>query len=197
MKIPAILSCLALVSTVGCGPSTPAADSPTTSDLPAKPSPTPEPVAKQNETATPDGGHLPNDEPLVPLKKPASKWQVNGKSLSTVTTSELRDAFVKAGCEAKGDAREGKDLYDRLSFSCQPKGAKGPGDVILVRPSAAPERAKEKAKAPTELDSGDHNLRSSWVYDANADAYLEMSMLDNGKKEQADKLIKAVLKKGN
>ena len=38
-------------------------------------------------------------------------------------------------------------------------------------------------------------MHSSWVYDAEADAYLEMSLLDNGTKEQADKLIKAVLKK--
>lgn len=166
-----------------------------TADIPAQPSPTPEPIAKQNETPDPDGGYISKDEPLVPVQKPASKWQIGGKSMSLATLTEIRDAFNNAGCEPKGDAREGKDLYERLSFSCKPKGAKGPGDVIVVRPSAAPERAKEKAKAPIDLSNGEHNPRSSYVYDPDADTYLEVSLLDHGTKEQADKLIKAVLVK--
>ena len=165
------------------------------SQTPAQPSPTPEPIAKKNETPDEHGGHIANDEPLVALEKPASTWQIGGKSISLASLTEIRDTFTKAGCEPKGDARQGQDLYERLSFSCQPKGAKGPGDVIVVRPSKAPERAKEKAKAPVEMENGDHNPRSSWVYDPEADTYLEVSLLDNGTKQQADKLIKAVLVK--
>lgn len=192
MKFSALLLGLvsALVAACGSGSNT------RESEVPAQPHAAPEPVAKQNETPSPEGGHIPNDEPLVALQKPQSQWQIGGKSLSTVSVVELREAFVKAGCELKGDTREGRDLYDRLSFDCEPKGAKGPGTVVLVRPAATPERAKEKAKAPVELNSGDHHTRSSWVYDEAADVYLEMALVDHGTKEQADKLIKAVLKKG-
>ncbi len=182
----ALLSCLVL-STFACGAAS--------SETPATPHPAPEPINRENDTPAPDGGKIADDEPLAPLSKPASAWQIQGKSLSTVSVVELREAFTKAGCEPKGDARDGRDLYDRLSFDCQPKGAKGPGTVLLVRPAASPERAKEKAKAPVDLNGGEHHLRSSYVYDPDADCYLEMALVDHGTKEQADKLIKAVLKK--
>lgn len=189
MTIPTctLLACLAF-SSFGCG-------SPANSETPATPHPAPEPIAAQNDTPSADGGKIADDEPLVALKKPESQWQIGGKSLSGVGVVEIRDAFAKAGCEPKGDTRDGRDLYDRLSFECQPKGAKGSGTVLLVRPSATPERAKEKAKAPVDLSGGEHHIRSSWVYDPEGDCYLEMSLVDNGTKEQADKLIKTVLKK--
>ena len=187
MKI-ALLSALAL-ALVACGSSGPDAQTP------AEPHAAPEPIARQNDTPQSDGGTIKDDEPLTALQKPKSQWTINGKSLSTVNVLELRVAFEKAGCALKGDTREGRDLYDRLSFDCQPKGDKGPGTVILVRPSPTPERAKEKQKPPTELASGEHHVHASWAYDPAADTYLEVSLVDNGTKERADQLIKAVLKK--
>ncbi|MDI3290253.1 hypothetical protein [Polyangium sp. 15x6] len=200
-----------IVLGVACGggttpaPETPA-DAPAAAPAPAPaPEPAPAPAADAEPSAkAPAAAEAPKPaaEVIAPLTKPASTYQIAGKSLSEIEQPDLREAF-KASPWKTVDGTNSyfvEGLYEAHTFEVA-NGAKK-ARVRLVRPTKKPEKSGIANLTPRSLIDGDaakeHGLDDfkgaaiGVVADEPADVILAIA-LEKGTEADAKKALATVL----
>ena len=167
------------------------------------PPPEPPPAPPQEEAVPEPKKEEPKPEPpKAPeaLKKPASQYQIGGKSLSTASCPEIGELIKKAGWIAKdatpscGGATVG--VYEAQQIAIE-KG-KVKGRFSLVRPAAKPTVAGTSTMVPPgeQAASLKDSKTSFAMADAEADVAVVVELQDPGKTAEAKKLVEGLVKKG-
>ena len=127
------------------------------------------------------------------LVRPASKWTVAGKTLSSVTADELVEAAKGSGWPMQKGFQVGVftvGSYEGIKLAL----AKGPSpaDLTITRPAAHPESTPGmKIAAPADRAKELEQRKVPFVYDAEADIVVSAEAADAKRgKELLDALIK-------
>ncbi|MDC3961859.1 hypothetical protein [Polyangium jinanense] len=189
-------------------PETPA-DAPAAAPAPAPapepaPAAAPAPAADAEPSAKPAAAEAPKPaaDVVAPLTKPASTYQIAGKSLSEIEQPDLREAF-KASPWKTVDGTNSyfvEGVYEAHTFEVA-NGAKK-ARVRLVRPTKKPEKSNIANLTPRSLIDGDaakeHGLDEfkgaaiGVIADEPADVILAIA-LEKGTEADAKKALATVI----
>ena len=167
---------------------------------PAPPEP-PAPPPQEEPVPEPKKEEPKPEPPKAPeaLKKPASTFQIGGKSLSEVSCPDVGELIKKAGWIAKdatptcGGGTVG--VYEANQIAIE-KG-KVKGRFSLVRPAAKPTvEGSSKIVPPAEQAAAQKDKKTAFAMaDADADVAVIVELDEPGKTAEAKKLVDGVVKK--
>lgn len=138
-------------------------------------------------------------KPPEPLKKPASQFQIGGKSISSVACTEVGDLVKKAGWIAKDAtptcAGGAIGVYEADQLAIE-KG-KIKGKLSIVRPAAKPTvEGSGKMVPPGEQAAAVKDKKTAFAMaDAEADVAVIVELEEPGKTADAKKLVDGLVKK--
>jgi hypothetical protein len=166
------------------------------------PPPEPPPPAPVEEPVPEPVKEEPKPEPPKPpeaLKKPASTFQVGGKSLSTVPCSEVAELVKKAGWikadQAAGCATLTVGVYSSDQIMLE-KG-KVKGKLALLRPAEKPTVPGSATMVPPadQVAALKDKKTAFGMLDADADVAVVVELEEPGKTSEGKKLVDGLVKK--
>lgn len=170
----------------------------------SKPPPPPEPPAPppQEEPVPEPKKEEPKPEPPKPpeaLKKPASQFQIGGKSLSSVGCIEVGELVKKAGWVPKDATPTCSGMTMGVYESEQIAIEKGKvkGRFSIYRPAAKPTvESSTKMVPPAEQAAAQKDKKTAFAMaDAEADVAVIVELEEPGKTAEAKKLVEGLVKK--
>jgi hypothetical protein len=172
---------------LACGKPPPPVEPPA---APPQEEPVPEPKKEEPKPEPPKAPEA--------LKKPASMFQIGGKSISTVDCVEVAELVKKAGWIKGGAACGGMTMGVYESQTITLEKGKITGKLMLLRPTAKPTvEGSTKMVPPGEQAAGVKDKKTAYAMaDAEADVAIVVELEEPGKTAEAKKLVDGLVKKG-